>query len=252
MKREILFLSALFLTMAGIGFGQKQMAAPSSAVAINSSKVSYERKGKTVTEYKKKFEVNYPKFSNITNPRVKKNLEDTLSYWKNFEMNLEESLGEFTWLDSFDYQVNYNKKSLLDIELIMEGSGAYPSGTVKTLVVNLNTGKRIYINEVFTNLGQLIVKIDQAQKDEIKDHIVKLKKEYPEDFKSVENLFQNKRYTSNKLDEYSINDKGVTFLFDYGFPHAVQALEPDGRYFFTWAEMKPFIKPDGLLGSFVR
>ena len=56
----------------------------------------------------------------------------------------------------------------------------------------------------------------------------------------------------DKLDEFSISDKGVTFLYDYGFPHAIQALEPDGRYFFTWAQMKQHIKRGGLLAKFIN
>ena len=51
---------------------------------------------------------------------------------------------------------------------------------------------------------------------------------------------------------FPISDEGVTFYYDYGFPHVIQALAPDGQYFFKWAELKPFIKPDGLLARFVR
>jgi hypothetical protein len=44
----------------------------------------------------------------------------------------------------------------------------------------------------------------------------------------------------------------VTFLYDAGFPHAIQALEPNGNYFFSYAELRPFIKKDGLLGTFIE
>lgn len=246
MKIKLLLLSVFIFVFSFAAFSQ------SSSLAVTSNKVTYTRKGDSISDYKRKFTVNYPKFSNINNPAVKRNLENTLNYWKIFDMSLEENLGSYTWLDSLDYKVNYNKNSLLDIELIIEGSGAYPSGTVKTFVVNLKTGKRIYINNAFTNIGLLIVKIEKAQQKELKNHIAQIKRDTPEDYRAAQDMFRNKRYSMNKLDEYSISDKGVTFLHDYGFPHAIKALQPDGRYFFTWAEMKPFIKRGGLFSKFIK
>jgi hypothetical protein len=52
------------------------------------------------------------------------------------------------------------------------------------------------------------------------------------------------------LNEFSVSDKGVTFLFDAGFPHAIQALQPEGEYFFSYAEIRPYIKRDGPLSVF--
>ena len=54
------------------------------------------------------------------------------------------------------------------------------------------------------------------------------------------------------LDQFSLSDKGVTFIYDYGFPHAIEALQPDGRFFLSWAKLRPFIKRDGLLARFIR
>ncbi len=181
-----------------------------------------------------------------------KNLENTVSYWKVFDTTLEENLDDYDWLESFDYEVTYNKNSLLVIKLRMDGSGAYPDFSEKTFVINLNTGRRIFIGDVFANVGQVLVNVDKAQKAEVKKYLADMKKENPEDLSTAVELLADKKYTTNTLDEFYIDDKGVTFLFDYGFVHAVQALEPDGRYFFTWAELKPLIKPNGLLGRFVR
>jgi hypothetical protein len=44
---------------------------------------------------------------------------------------------------------------------------------------------------------------------------------------------------------------GITFLYDAGFPHAIKAFEPQGKYFFTYAELKLYIKRDGPLGQFI-
>ncbi|MEP6847432.1 MAG: hypothetical protein ABI999_01160 [Acidobacteriota bacterium] len=49
-----------------------------------------------------------------------------------------------------------------------------------------------------------------------------------------------------------MSDTGITILYDYQFPHVALAVQPDGRYFFTWQQLKPFIKQGGLLHQFVR
>ena len=246
MKPKIIlfFVFATLLTIAVSG--QK------SAVAIKPKKVEYERKGADVPEYKKKFEVVYPEVSGIKDPQVRKRLEDTLSFWNNFDMTLEENLGDYHWLESLDYKVTFQNDTVLVIDLRMEGSGAYPDGSVKTLVVDLNTGKRIYFSDAFTNIGQLLVKIDKAQIKEKDDHLNELKRDNPEDFAIAKEMLDWAGSGSKILEEFSIDERGVTFIYDYGFPHAVKALEPAGRYFFSWTEIKPHIRREGLLGQFVR
>lgn len=246
MKVKILLFGILILFLSINGLAQN------NSVNVTSKKVKYERKDKDLPEHKKTFEVNYPNFSGIKNPTVLRNLEHTVSYWKIFDTTLEENLGDYYWLETLDYKVKYNKNSLMVIELMMEGSGAYPDTSIKTFVINLNTGKRIFIRDVFNDVGQLLVKVDKAQKAEVKKYLADMKKENSEDLSTAVELLANKKYTANTLDEYYIDDKGVTFLFDYGFVHAVKALEPEGKYFFTWAELKPLIKRGGLLGRFVR
>jgi hypothetical protein len=243
-KTILLFVFASFLTISICG--QK------SAVVIKPKKVEYERKGAEVPEYKKTFEVNYPEISGVVDPQVRKNLEETLSFWKNFDMTLEENLDDYHWLESLDYDVTFQNDSVLVIDLRMEGSGAYPDSSVKTLVVDLKTGRRIYFRDAFTDIGMLLVKIDQAQFKEKEDHLNELKRDSPEDFAAAREMLDRTALGSKVLEEFSVDERGVTFIFDYGFPHVAQALEPSGRYFFSWTDIKPHIRRDGLLGQFVR
>ncbi|HYJ45883.1 MAG TPA: hypothetical protein VEV81_04655, partial [Pyrinomonadaceae bacterium] len=60
------------------------------------------------------------------------------------------------------------------------------------------------------------------------------------------------KFKSADLDDFSVGARGITFLYDAGFPHVVQALEPVGRYFFSYAQLKPYIKRDGPLALFIR
>jgi hypothetical protein len=60
------------------------------------------------------------------------------------------------------------------------------------------------------------------------------------------------KFKRSNLDDFSISDKGLTFLYDAEFPHVVQALQPAGEYFFSYAELRPYIRREGLLGTFIR
>lgn len=56
----------------------------------------------------------------------------------------------------------------------------------------------------------------------------------------------SEQYNKVSLNEFSISDRGVTFHHNYGFAHVAKALEPNGEFMFTWAQLKPFIKSGGL------
>jgi hypothetical protein len=118
-------------------------------------------------------------------------------------------------------------------------------------VVNIKTGNRIVPADVFTNMTGLVSQISNLQKAEVKQAIVDIKKENPEE-EDLANLFESADFTAENLKEFDINDRGIRFWYDYGFPHAIQAWQPEGRYFMTWSQMKPYIKQGGLFGQFVR
>jgi len=58
--------------------------------------------------------------------------------------------------------------------------------------------------------------------------------------------------TAKDLDGFVVTAEGVTFKYNHIFRHAIQALQPDGAFFFTWDKIKPFIKRGGLLARVAR
>ena len=242
MKIKILLLSALVFASAALTFAQ--------SVVITSKKITYTRP-KPEMDFKKNFTVKYPKVKSA-NALLSKKIETAISYEKNFEFNLKEELGEMQWLEEADYTVDYNKKGVLSIELFVTGSGAYPSSSTKNVVVNLKTGNQVRPADVFTNLNALIAKIRTMQKAEIKEAIKIIKEDADYKDEDTDELFRNKDFKIADFEGFSLDDKGVAFRYNYAFRHAIQALQPDGTYFFSWAQLKPFIKPAGLLGRFIR
>ena len=114
------------------------------------------------------------------------------------------------------------------------------------------TGKQLRPADVFTNLGGLAAKVKKAQQAEMKNATEEYKKD-PDaaDFDASE-YFREADFTVKNLNEFTVGDRGVTFIYDYGFPHVALALQPEGRFFYSWAELKPFVRRDGLFGRFVR
>ena len=240
MKLKSLFSLFFIIIFSTLAFSQ--------SVVITPKKVTYKRP-KPISEYKKLFTVTYPKVKAAT-PALSKKIETAISYEKNNNLDIKDEINDTQWLEDASYTVNYNKHNVLDITLTSEGSGAYPSTFNKTVVVDLKTGNKVKPIDVFTNLSGLAAMCKKAQQAEIKKAIIDIKKENPDE-ENPADLFKESNFTVKNLDEFSVNDKGVTFIYDYGFPHVIQALQPDGQYFFTWAQLKPYIKRGGLLEQFV-
>lgn len=220
------------------------------SVVIKPKKVVY-RRTKPLTEYKRTFEITYPKVSGVS-PALARKIEHAISYEKNTNLNVREEMREIQWLEEADFTVNYNKNGILDINLFITGTGAYSSSVNTPVVVNLKTGQKIRPQDIFVNLAALAAEVKKAQQAEMRA----AEKEYKtdpsmEDFDAGE-YFQKADFKVADLKEFTISDSGVAFIYDYGFPHVVQALQPDGKYFFAWARLKPFIRRDGLLARFTR
>ncbi len=201
-------------------------------------------------DFKKTFTVIRPKVK-AANQAIAKKVETAISYEKNFDFNVQEEINEIQWLEEASYTVDYNKNGILGVTLTVSGSGAYPSDSNKPVVVDLKSGSKVLAKDVFVNLSELALKGKKVQKAEIVKAINEIKKENPDE-ENPATLFESSDFTIQNLDKFSVGDKGITFWYDYGFPHVIQALQPEGRYFFSWAQLKPFIKRGSLLSQFVR
>lgn len=242
MKIKILFGLFLILAFSFHTFAQ--------SVKITPKKVTYKRPN-PIADFEKTFTVTYPKVKAST-PALSRKIEKTISFEKVGNLNIEGEKTEIQWLEEADYEVGYNKNGILSITLFVTGTGAYPSGFEKTVVVDLKTGNRVTPKEIFINLGRLSAKAKNAQKAEVETSLKEIKSDPANKNYLDFNYFENTNFTVENLKEFAVSDKGITFIYDYGFAHAILALQPEGRYFFGWAELKPFIKRDGLLARFVR
>ncbi len=258
---QLLFLVVL-LALVPITYSQSKPQAAtkgttSDRIIVTPRRVVITRRGALIKDFpeKKTAVVTYPVVSGLKDPAVLRRVQSILQIKNAFDSSLAEYRQD-TWLEEFGYKVNFNRNNILDITFTQSGSGAYPDTHTKHFAINLTNGSVIKASDVFvTNkLEPLVVMVNQKLQSELKTILKELaeSKSDPEDIRIANEAGEVLEYSNQNLDDFSIDTKGITFLYDAGYPHAIQAFEPEGRYFFSYAELKPFIKRDGLLGQFVQ
>ena len=242
MKFKFIILSICIGLFSGATFAQ--------SVILTNKKVTYKRP-KPQMESKRSFTINFPIVRAAT-PSLSAKITKAVNPLTVLKINLKEELNEYQWLEAADYEVNYNANGILCLDLFMEGSAAYPSSSTKTVVVDGRTGIVVRAASVFTNMPSLIARLNEMQEKEIATAIVEIKKDATNEEPNPEPLFEDATFTAANLEGFVVTEEGVTFKYNYGFPHAILALQPDGTFFFTWSQIKPFIKPGGLLSRITR
>jgi hypothetical protein len=143
-------------------------------------------------------------------------------------------------LHEVNYRVNYNRDHILDITFWESGAGAYDFTSYSHIAFNLNTGAKLTAADVFEPSSMPALEALVKRKLHSYDRV-------------TEGFVPRKRYHRKDLNIFRVDERGVTFLWEFGFPHGGESLEPrDGGFFFTYAELKNYISPGGLLGVNIR
>jgi hypothetical protein len=225
-------------------------AVAGQSVTIVPKKQIY-RRPKPLMDFKRTFSIRRP-VAKASTPALSKKVTAAIDPDTVLNIRLKDELGGYQWLEEADYKVLYNKNFILSVEEWMEGTAAYPDSVAKHVVVNLQNGNRVRPGDVFSNLPGLATVLKRLQAAEVKESIAEMKKDPDLADSNPSELFSNTSFTAKNLSEFSVNGSGATFYYDYGFPHAIKATQPDGEYILSWTQLKPFIRRDGLLARFIR
>jgi hypothetical protein len=211
------------------------------------------RRGKPGQAYPdfKEATVHYPHISGIQDPILLDKVQSEVGLKRVIGSSLEELRQDFQetwWLSEIDYKVNYNENFLLDLTYLISGVGAYPSVYEKHLVVDLKTGQKLRSHNLFKRefLGTIANQVNQRMQPEIKQAIAKADQQQAD----IREYVQRSKFRIAQVDNFAISDQGITFFYDFDFPHVIKAFEPEGKYFFTYGELKRYIRPDGPIGQF--
>ena len=226
----------------------------SNRVLIEERTVVFTRgkKGQDYPDYKEAT-VKYPQITGLRNQIVLRKLQTTFSLKSVFGQSLKEIQTEFQetwWLSNISYKVNYNKNSLLDITFTIDGIGAYPSSYDKHVAASLKTGQALKAADLFRreSVGALASQLNKSMQVEVHQAIAAAKQQGED----IEQRLDNQKFQVKNLDDFSLNDRGVTFFYDFGFPHVIKALEPSGQYFLSYQQLRPYIKQNGALRFSLR
>jgi hypothetical protein len=248
----------VFVIFASNGHWLREVVATrlDDRVVISPRTVSLIRRGALLKDFpqKKTAKVTYPVVSGLKNIRILRRVQRLLQVKNVFDYSLDEYREGF-WLEEFYYKVNYNQNYILDLTFTEIGTGAYPDTHMKHFVISLKDGNVIKASDVFVSekLATLSALVNRKLQEELKNILNTLaSKSDPEDLRVAREAREPQEFKIENLDDFSVGTKGITFLYDAGYPHVIQAFEPKGQYFFSYAELKPFIKPNSLLGQFVN
>lgn len=127
------------------------------------------------------------------------------------------------------FLVNWIDAELIDLTITVETLGAYPSSMVFNYCFNLDTGEEIVPEDLF--MEDRIPDLVQMCNAELQN---RTGSEIEEEF----------TFTVENLKQLGIKRGGIVFHYDFNFPHAIAALEPDGELFFFWDQMNEYLLPE--------
>lgn len=168
---------------------------------------------------------------------------------------LRQTVSKNSTLTQATFEVGLNDGRFLALTFTSETLGAYPWTWFRRIVVDRKTFAILNPSVVFANPSglcrlvgrKLQAEIAKAMKEADVTQGDAMYEQYRFEEPDVRRQFREK-----DLSGFVISVKGVTFFYDYGFPHISKASEPPGKFFLPWKDLTPFIKPDGPFAGFVR
>ena len=144
----------------------------------------------------------------------------------------------------------FNDHCILCIRAEIEYMGAYPSHANEYHVFSLHTGEAIPVSEVLSKdkIAELVgicnkrlqLSIEKERAERIADK--KDMSDFEDAVKSYPSVF-----TQEDLKEFYVTPEEIVFIHEFGFPHVIQELEPDGEIKFSRRDIKTYLKPGCLL-----
>lgn len=157
-------------------------------------------------------------------------------------------------LTRFIVDTTYNAHCILGIRYNLEWIGAYPLSYTGYVNYNLKTGDTLRIQDVVAidKMDALLQLCNKKLQKNIDDNRIQLVagdgledaewhiKEYPPQF------------TTDNINNFYISNEGITFRYEFDFPHVMQGMEPDGDIKITKEELRPMLNSDGPLGFLIQ
>ncbi len=151
------------------------------------------------------------------------------------------------------YRVNHNANNILSVTFDVNFNGAYPTGWSVHRCFLLTTGEQVTAKSIFepAKVKGLLSRLDALLSAEIDRARQGRVAEIDSECKGA-GLPENAHFDVENLKTLKVGSTGITFYFDYGFPHAMKACEPPGTFYLSYPALIPFMRDDGPLADVAR
>ena len=199
-------------------------------------------------------ELSWPVIKNISNPQVADKINKILDFNRNIEFTNFDAT-EHNGIAGISFEVNYDRNNILSLTLYVSNYGAYPDESVTNYLINLANGETIKLSDIFyqNKINELIDVLNTKLQNNVKQ---KFDSAYPQKpgsclAEDVNYDLSRSKFTEKNID-YKITSVGINFIYDFGFPHVIQACEPSGVVALSHDQLKDYINPNGLLGNEIK
>lgn len=157
------------------------------------------------------------------------------------------------------YEVLYNEHGLLSVELTSNFLGNYASSVTRHATFELRTGRLLEVRDLLADTLALQQRWQESINHRVADHISKLPAEYAQlDAPMLAEVKRRLHWNDSTLAvqlegddprfyDFALTPFGLTLYYDFGFPHVLEALQPETDYLFRYTTLAPWLKPKGLL-----
>ena len=149
-----------------------------------------------------------------------------------------------------EYNVTYNRNHILSITFSWN---AYYGQHEKAVALDLRDGSLIKFEDLFRedSVPELVKLVDQKLQVELQQMI-----RDSHGVGEIQYIWKAQgarlKITPDDLVEFALTDNGITFFYEEGFHHVHAWAEPEGRYSFTYSELKSFLKPNTVVSQTVK
>lgn len=218
-------------------------------------------------EWRKEFRVRYPIIEGLKSESILYKINSLFNYENVFDISIKESIEGDFWLNDLDYSILFLKRPFINILFYMEGIGAYSWTVTQSIVVDYETANLVQIKDIFKedSLERLASIINEFMQMDLKKAFlverylseIPLHKDSNNDESEqnnnwLEERFGVEKFTVEDLNEFTIDEDGISFIIHFGFPHVIKVIEPEGKYHFSFESLKQFIKLGSVLENFIE
>ncbi len=191
--------------------------------------------------------IRYP-LVRVPSPKATRAINESLARIRQDNYDPEEDPQTLTGMD---FSVNHNGEDVLSLTILIDSSGAYPVRWYEYRSYLLTTGERILPKALFhpAKMGALVKRLDAELEQEI---ALARRGKLPRLDPACRDTPLEGHFQVEHLQDFAIQSAGITFYYPYDLPHALKACEPPGRFFLSYAELGPFMPPDGPLAKLIR